>query len=248
MGATGAAGTQGPQGLTGAAGSQGPQGLTGAAGTQGPQGNVGGVGPQGSTGGIGPQGLTGAAGTQGPQGAQGAASSVAGPQGATGVQGATGPQGDIGPQGPAGSSGTGGAYPSSSGVAAGVQGTTNSGAYVTTLGGTGAGGTIAVNVNVPASGNVMVLMTAGVDPGSNNAYMSWAMTGANAGSCTAAPRTQAICDSQALVRGGSTFMQNSAVYYVGGLNPGNTTFTLVYRSAGGTAAFVNRNLIVQPLP
>jgi hypothetical protein len=130
-----------------------------------------------------------------------------------------------------------------------VQGTTNSATYVTTLAGAGAGGSISVNVTVPASGNVMVLLTAGVDPGSNNAYMSWAMTGANTGACSGATgRTQAICDSQALVRGGSTFMQNSAVYYVSGLTAGSTTFTLTYRSAGGTAAYVNRNLIVQPLP
>jgi hypothetical protein len=52
-----------------------------------------------------------------------------------------------------------------------------------------------------------------------------------------------------LVRGGSTFVQDSAVYFVGGLTPGSTTFTLAYRSAGGTTAgFLNRNLIVQPLP
>lgn len=129
-----------------------------------------------------------------------------------------------------------------------MNGTTASTTYVTTLAGNGATGTISVNVTVPASGNVMVVMTAGVDPGNGNAYMSWEMSGANTGTCTNGTRTQAICDSQALVRGGSTFMQNSAVYYVAGLSPGSTTFTLAYRSVGGTAGYMNRNLIVQPLP
>jgi hypothetical protein len=96
----------------------------------------------------------------------------------------------------------------------------------------------------------MVVLTAGINPGSGNSYMSWTMTGANTGSCnnTTPTRAQAICDSEALVRGGSTFVQDSAVYFVGGLTPGSTTFTLAYRSAGGTAGFLNRNLIVQPLP
>lgn len=95
----------------------------------------------------------------------------------------------------------------------------------------------------------MVVMTSGVDPGNGNAYMSWEMAGANTGTCSSASsRTQSVCDSQALVRGGSTFMQNSAVYFVAGLAPGSTTFTLAYRSVGGTAGYMNRNLIVQPLP
>ena len=120
--------------------------------------------------------------------------------------------------------------------------------YVTGLTGTGATAAITATVTVPASGNVMVVLTAGINPGSGNSYMSWTMTGANIGTCTGGTRTQAICDSQALVRGGSTFVQDSAVYYVGGLTPGSTTFTLAYRSAGGTAGYLNRNLIVQPLP
>ena len=120
---------------------------------------------------------------------------------------------------------------------------------MTALGGTGATAPITATVTVPASGNVMVVLTAGINPGSGNSYMSWAMTGANTGACSGATgRTQATCDSQALVRGGSTFVQDSAVYYVGGLTPGSTTFTLAYRSAGGTAGYLNRNLIVQPLP
>jgi hypothetical protein len=130
-----------------------------------------------------------------------------------------------------------------------VQGTTISATYITALTGAGATAPISATVTVPASGNVMVVLTAGINPGSGDSYMSWVMSGANTGTCSGATgRTQALCDSQALVRGGSTFMQNSAVYFVGGLTPGSTTFTLSYRSAGGTAGFMNRNLIVQPLP
>jgi hypothetical protein len=93
----------------------------------------------------------------------------------------------------------------------------------------------------------MVILTAGVDPGTNNAYMSWVTTGANTRNCTGTP-TQATCDGQALARGGTTFVQDSAVYYVSGLTAGSTVFTLAYRSSGGTATYTNRNLIVQPLP
>jgi hypothetical protein len=131
-----------------------------------------------------------------------------------------------------------------------VQGTQSSTTYVNNLVGSGATAAISATVTVPASGNVMVVLTAGINPGSGNSYMSWTMSGVNTGNCnnTTPTRTQAICDSQALVRGGSTFVQDSAVYYVSGLASGSTTFTLAYRSAGGTAGFMNRNLIVQPLP
>jgi hypothetical protein len=166
-----------------------------------------------------------------------------GPQGSTGAQG---------PQGAAGSSGTGGAFPGSGGAAAGVQGTTTTGTYITALTGTGATAPISATVTVPASGNVMVVLTAGINPGSGNSYMSWISSGIggiNSRTCSGATgATQAICDSQALVRGGSTFVQDTAVYFVSGLTAGSTTFTLAYRSAGGTAGYMNRNLIVQPLP
>jgi hypothetical protein len=92
IGATGAVGPTGPQGLIGLTGATGPQGvigLTGAAGAQGIQGI------QGATGATGPQGVIGtigATGAQGPQGIQGAV----GPIGPQGVIGATGAQGPIG--------------------------------------------------------------------------------------------------------------------------------------------------------
>lgn len=99
-------------------------------------------------------------------------------------------------------------------------------------------------VTVPPSGNVVVIVTGGIDPGSGNAYMGFTTSGANTRTCA----TVATCDNQALGRGGSTFVQDSAVYFVSGLTPGSTTFTLAYRSAGGTASFANRNIIVIPAP
>jgi hypothetical protein len=98
---------------------------------------------------------------------------------------------------------------------------------------------------VPTSGNVVVIITGGIDPGNNNAYMSFTESGLfNTRNCS--PVT--VCDNQALGRGGSTFVQDSAVFFVGGLNAGSTTFTLAYRSLGGTATFANRNIIVIPAP
>ena len=119
--------------------------------------------------------------------------------------------------------------------------TTNSATYVTTSGAVGA---LSATVTVPATGNVVVVLTGGIVPGTGNAYMGFEATGANTRNCA----TVATCDNQALGRGGTTFVQDSAVFFVGGLNPGSTTFTLAYRSAGGTATFNNRNIIVIPAP
>jgi hypothetical protein len=125
QGAQGIQGPQGPQGLTGPQGLQGiqgPQGPQGLQGIQGPQGvqGIGTTGAQGAQGIQGPQGSQGLQGIQGPQGpqgltgAQGAASTVQGPAGAsvTGAQGAQGPAGASvtgaqGAQGAAGASVTG---------------------------------------------------------------------------------------------------------------------------------------------
>ncbi len=103
--AAGGAGPQGPPGPPGADGAQGPQGIQGPAGSdgaQGPQGIQGIPGPAGADGAQGPQGDTGPAGAdgaQGPAGADGADSTVPGPQGDPGADGAQGPQGDQGIQG-----------------------------------------------------------------------------------------------------------------------------------------------------
>ena len=64
--------------------------------------------------------------------------------------------------------------------------------------------------------------------------------------------TRAASDTQAFsVRGrqpGSLAAQGSATFYVTGLTAGSTTFTAKYDVTGGTGTFVNRTIIVVPLP
>ncbi|MBI3358540.1 MAG: hypothetical protein HY037_02980 [Nitrospirae bacterium] len=42
--------------------------------------------------------------------------------------------------------------------------------------------------------------------------------------------------------------QVSATFYVTGLTAGSNTFTAKYKTSAGTATFVNRNIVVIPLP
>ena len=113
MGATGAVGPTGPMGATGAVGPSGPQGIQGEIGPTGPMGATGAVGPtgpMGATGAVGPTGPTGATGAVGPTGPTGATGAVGptGPMGATGAVGPTGPTGAVGPTGPQGIQGPAG--------------------------------------------------------------------------------------------------------------------------------------------
>jgi hypothetical protein len=106
----------------------------------------------------------------------------------------------------------------------------------------------AVSVTIPASGKALVILTGQL---SNNgsgdqAFMGYAVSGVT---------TVAAADSRALMMrnyGGSTTpfisVQASATYLVSGLNAGSNTFTAKYRVDSSTGTFVNRNIIVIPLP
>lgn len=92
---------------------------------------------------------------------------------------------------------------------------------------------------VPASGNVLVTLTALETPsgGGKVAYMSFTDGGAIAPS-----------DAQSLAAN-SIPVQASASYFLTGLTPGATlTLTAKYRSSGGMAAFANRQLVIVPMP
>jgi hypothetical protein len=123
-------------------------------------------------------------------------------------------------------------------------GTTNSTSYTATLGGS-PGTNPAATATIGASGTALVTITGQVDPAANGtAFMGFAVSGAT---------TQASTDSRALIRehgssSGTGYMQASATFVVTGLNAGSNTFTLQYKSSTGTAQFLNRSIIVQPIP
>jgi len=79
-----------------------------------------------------------------------------------------------------------------------------------------------------------VILTASLNTG----YMSVAVSGST---------TISASDTRALVRTSGSAIQASAMYVVTGLIAGSNTFTLQYKSNGGTATFSNRNIIVMPL-
>ena len=102
----------------------------------------------------------------------------------------------------------------------------------------------AVTVTIPASGNALVILTASQSDGTNNqgAYMAFAVSGAT---------TRAASDTTArIVKNGtgSSAVQGSATFFVTGLTAGSNTFTAKYRVTGGTGTFLNRTIIVIPLP
>jgi hypothetical protein len=103
-----------------------------------------------------------------------------------------------------------------------------------------------VAVTIPASGNALVTVTGSLSNATASAQsnMGFAISGAS---------TQAASDTRALVvkNGGNQviLVQGSATFFVSGLTPGSTTFTAKYRvSAASTGTFVNRSVIVVPLP
>jgi hypothetical protein len=98
----------------------------------------------------------------------------------------------------------------------------------------------AVTLDVPASGRVLVSVTAGIQTSQGGAlgYMSFAMSGAN---------TSAGNDATALNLLGNNFQKASATFVLSGLTPGTTTFTAKYRVTGGTASFQNRSIWAIPL-
>lgn len=93
-----------------------------------------------------------------------------------------------------------------------------------------------VTLTVPASGAVMVTLTAAVTPTNNNsAFVGLAIDG-----------TVPANDNQALAMT-STFGQSTATYRVT-TTAGSHTFKAVYRVTGGAAAtFAARNIVVTPL-
>jgi hypothetical protein len=103
----------------------------------------------------------------------------------------------------------------------------------------------AVTVTIPSSGKALVTLTGSLTNNANAAQsnMGFAVSGAT---------TQAASDTQALVvkSGGNQFIlvQGSATFFLSGLTPGSNTFTAKYRVSAGTGTFVNRTIIVVPLP
>jgi hypothetical protein len=99
----------------------------------------------------------------------------------------------------------------------------------------------AVTVTVPASGRVLVSVTAGIkgSQGGGLGYMSFVMSGAN---------TSSGSDTTALNLLGNDFQKASASFVLTGLNPGGTTFTAVYRTNAGTTTYQNRSMWALPLP
>lgn len=113
--------------------------------------------------------------------------------------------------------------------------TTSSGTYaaLTTAG-------PAVTFTVPASGSVLVTLTAAISGALGG--MSLALSGAN---------TLAAADARSLsptaTPSGSGIGALSAQVLLTGLTPGSTTFTASYRTTGGSSTFAGRVLSVLPL-
>jgi hypothetical protein len=101
-----------------------------------------------------------------------------------------------------------------------------------------------VTVVVPASGRLLVSVTAAElgNAGSTACFMSFAGTGAN---------TITAVDANALVQAGGAQQRASASTVLAGLTPGSTTLTAKYRVTGGGAAsctFATRSIYAIPLP
>jgi hypothetical protein len=100
-------------------------------------------------------------------------------------------------------------------------------------------------VTIPASGKALVTVTGSLTNSgtSNQSFMGFAVSGST---------TRAAADTQALIvkNGGNQAIlaQGSATFFVTGLTAGSNTFTAKYRVDAGTATFVNRSIIVIPLP
>jgi hypothetical protein len=200
------------------------------------------VAQKGDIGAQGPAGPAGAQGPAGPAGAQG----PAGPAGAQGPVGPAGAQGLQGPAGPIGATGNQGMSGAQFATVATSQSTTSS--SYTDLGTTGPSAT---SVVVPASGNVLVTLTAYISTTgvTDVGYMGFTAVPADPANPTVSPG-----DNKALVvgAGGTQVNQTSATFVVTGLTGGATyTFTAKYRSTGGSlqpTTFANRSITVIPLP
>jgi hypothetical protein len=97
----------------------------------------------------------------------------------------------------------------------------------------------AVTVTVPASGNVLVTLSATASP-SVAAGMGFQISGCS----NVSPG-----NGNQLILAGGTLSQDSWTGFVSGLNPGSCTFTAKYISRnGGTSLFSSRRIIVTPVP
>jgi hypothetical protein len=97
-----------------------------------------------------------------------------------------------------------------------------------------------VTVTVPASGKVLVIVTAQVLGSTGNAsgFMSVTVDGVT---------PLAVEDSNSLRVAGNNAIRASATSLLTGLTPGSHIFTSIYRLAGtGTATFSERNIVVIP--
>jgi hypothetical protein len=102
----------------------------------------------------------------------------------------------------------------------------------------------AITLDVPASGKVLVSVTAGVTASNNSTTcaMSFATSGAGA-------TVLAASDARAMILLGNSLQQASASFVVTGLNAVSTTFTAKYRVNGSqTCTFSNRSIWAIPLP
>lgn len=96
-------------------------------------------------------------------------------------------------------------------------------------------------VTVTTGANAIVTVTAELSNATVNdqSFMGYAISGAT---------TLAAADATALMLVASAVFQASATYLQTGLTPGSNTFTAKYRVTASTGTWLNRTIIVQPLP
>jgi hypothetical protein len=100
----------------------------------------------------------------------------------------------------------------------------------------------AVTVTIPASGRVLVSVSAGTanTTGGGSDFMGFAISGTD---------TRAASDGNALILGGNNLQAATASFIVTGLTAnGSDIFTAKYRVSGGTGAWSNRSIWAIPIP
>jgi hypothetical protein len=112
----------------------------------------------------------------------------------------------------------------------------------------------ATTVTIPSSGNALVTVT-GEETNSSNGSSSGTPVATYMGFAVSGNTTQAASDTKALVlqqnaseNSSRIQVQASATYLVTLLAAGSNTFTAKYRVSTGTGTWVNRSIIVVPLP
>lgn len=182
-------------------------------------------------------GPTGPAGPPGPTGPAGSGS---------GTPGATGPAGPAGPIGPGGARGATGPM-GPEGVSGAAAATVLTLDVVQTSAFADLPGGPAVTITVPASGRVLVLLTASVYHNANaHSAMSFAVMGSGDNR-----QPQDYLGISYSNNGQLIAVTLSAAIPVSGLNPGSHTFTAKYKQDAGpamAASYSWRHLTVIPLP